>query len=1251
MSVLDEAIAELRRWHHCPACGRPLRRDACDGCGLPLHGEDAVLLRRQSEAAAQALELRQRTLSRMAARTDAPARPEEPGLAAKLVSQPAGGPTPAGSPTPADTVLPPAAMATTPAPGPAAVVRAETRAGVNPVAIFSAVGVGALVAAALVLAFLVPADPGLVRIILLAVTVTSAAATLVMRRRRPVSAASIATGTALLALLVTSLFVGWLAPETEMLAAALATGGLAAGLGTAGFALRLRPWVSAGILLAPIAAAPAALHFLRLGELWPTALSFVAGVALAAAGRRIARRWQDDRPGPLPFRVERAVVGTGAAFALLLAVAVTLALALDAAPGAPFSAGLALAAAGAAWLHGATSGSGWRRIAGMIAVLAPVFGVLGVDGHPLIAAASGSLGWLAMAGLSALPSGEDGRWSGLLKGGWASAMLLGLPAAGELLAGLGDREGLRDPGAIRVLMPAWNVPDAGYAATGLLLLAAVCAVAASLPPSRLNRPSAAMRAPDDLGTGEVSGWMAPWLALAGLAAFAVLPVMPLATSVWLLLALALVCGLVALWVGERAVSVRTAARIGGGLMILAAAAASWDSRPLTLAAGAAVVALVLGWTQLVPGPGRPALVGVGYGYALTLLGFALHWYPLGWAAGEWTPVAGLLAVAASLVSVGVLVATPVVPGGFAAATVYTVWGIGLIPWVLAIVTVLDERSWWAAAATVSMLAVEFAVTVRGRPQPLWLRVITAASLLPTAGIVLINAGAMLIRGSGSPILLPVIAALAVGTAIAASPAASRIERIDGRAARPVRIAFEAGALLTALASVVLAVILPAAGPDTSLVVCAILAAGGAVVATQPDRHPVWWLVALAASGVLWSALVLLEVGLVEAYTLPLGVAAVIVGGALARRRTRWWVLVAAGLQLALVPTWLLAVTGRDLLVRAAALTVVAALLAGSTWFARRRGERRALWALAGAVVVAGTAPLVLAVRSSGRVRPVDPGLEDLLLTMDADPLAGFSWVVATAAVSAALLGVAGQQVRWAWGDSERWNPVAASWRFAPALTVAASGLVLAVRPGAAVVWIMWLACLAFLAVAVASTLLRLRGRVILPPVWYCWLLALGVGIAGWSVRALRVEFHALPLGLTLLGCGVLAWRAARRGVAVDDRSWPIGRSDPAWVILPGVLATLGPSTLAIGTDPQTWRAILVLVMALAALLVGARMLWRPCLVAGIVDLAVAVGLVFIARRGAIDAVPWLIALVSAGGVLLGLAIYSERRQHAAQERG
>lgn len=1141
-------------------------------------------------------------------------------------------------------------------------------------AVFSAVGVGALVAAALVLAFLVPADPGLVRIALLGVTVASGAATLVLRRRRPVSAAAIAAGTALLCLLVIALFVRWLPPSELLLTAAAAVAGLAVALTAAGFGLRLRPWVSAGILLAPISAALAAWGL--VDRLWWAEAALVAAIALAAAGRRAARRWQGDQPVGLPFPVERALLGLGAAGVLVLAVGTAFALATDSGEPSPLAAVLMLATAAATWLHGAEPDAGWRRTAGMVAVLAPVVLVLGLRGDGLVATAAAGLGWILLALLSSLPALREGRWSGLLKGGWTAALLLTLPAFGYLLGNAvrGSGRRLDDVGGFEVLMLGWELPAAGFAAAGLLIAAAQCAVATALPPARFGR------APDEQDAREpevtrLSSWLGPWLALAGLAVVAALPAWPLEVSVLLLLALALGAGLVAWRVGDRLRPVRTAGRTGGGLLILAAVLASWDSRPLTLVAGGLAVLLVIGWTQVVPRPGRPLLAGLAYAYALTLLGFALHWYPLGWAAGEWAPVAGLLAVAASLVSLGVLAATPRLslhtagrgpvpapaspvaaappagrPGraGLSPATGFTLLGLGLVPWALAVLTVLDDRTWWAAAAAAGMLVVELAVTARRRPQPSWLRVLAAAGLLPTVGIWLVNAGGMLIPTSGSPILLPVVAALAAFTAITAAYWAGRIERFDARAAGPIRAALEVGALLTALAAVGLAVVLPATGPTTTLVVCAILAAGAAVVATQPDRRWAWWLAALAASGLLWSTLVLFEVGLVEAYTLPIGAAAVVVGLLLARRRPRWWALVAAGLQLSLLPSWLLAATGRELLLRAAALTGGALLLAVVALATRQRTAARQRWVLAGGLLVAGTAPLLVAVRSSGRARPIDPLLERLLAGLAGDPLTGFAWVVATALVSAGLLALAGQLVRWATADRARWRGATASWRFAPALTVAALGFVLAVRPGQPVVVAMWLACVALLALTLVSTGLRLRGRVILPPVWYVWLLALGVGIAGWSLRELRVEFHALPLGLTLLACGVLAWRAAGRGAALPDRSWPIGQVDPTRAILPGVLATLGPSTLAIGTDPQTWRAILVLVLALAALLVGARRLWRPCMVTGIVDLAVAVLLVFVARRGAIDAIPWLIALVSAGGVLLGLAVYSERRQHTVK---
>lgn len=67
MGILEQAIVELRRWRDCPACGRPVSGTACAACGLPLAGEGARQLIQQSEAAARALELRQRTLAQLAA--------------------------------------------------------------------------------------------------------------------------------------------------------------------------------------------------------------------------------------------------------------------------------------------------------------------------------------------------------------------------------------------------------------------------------------------------------------------------------------------------------------------------------------------------------------------------------------------------------------------------------------------------------------------------------------------------------------------------------------------------------------------------------------------------------------------------------------------------------------------------------------------------------------------------------------------------------------------------------------------------------------------------------------------------------------------------------------------------------------------------------------------------------------------------------------------------------------------------------
>ncbi|MDR3107623.1 MAG: hypothetical protein LBU05_05440, partial [Bifidobacteriaceae bacterium] len=133
-------------------------------------------------------------------------------------------------------------------------------------------------------------------------------------------------------------------------------------------------------------------------------------------------------------------------------------------------------------------------------------------------------------------------------------------------------------------------------------------------------------------------------------------------------------------------------------------------------------------------------------------------------------------------------------------------------------------------------------------------------------------------------------------------------------------------------------------------------------------------------------------------------------------------------------------------------------------------------------------------------------------------------------------------------------------------------------------------------------------------------------------RQLRVEAFALPLGVGLLVAGLIAKR------------W-LGSA--AWAVTPGVAATLGPSTLAVGTDPLTWRAIMVLVLALGFMVLGALKRWRPPTFVGAGVIALSLAEVF-AHADDITTVPWLLALVAVGGCLLTLAVVFEVRSRATR---
>ncbi|NHT17145.1 hypothetical protein G6556_05500, partial [Cellulomonas sp. IC4_254] len=718
---------------------------------------------------------------------------------------------------------------------------------------------------------------------------------------------------------------------------------------------------------------------------------------------------------------------------------------------------------------------------------------------------------------------------------------------------------------------------------------------------------------------------------------------------------------------------------------------TWVSRPTTALGAVAVAALLLRARALLPRDLGAVLVGIATAYAGAVLAAVL-----GWAGWEWSGVVGGVAVAL-LVVAAVLAVLPRVGHD----TWLGVLVVALVPAVLAIAGVAVDRTWWGAGAAAALLLVEVQVLdTRVRPVPPWARVTAAALVLPTVSVVVICAGAVLLPGSGSPVLLPVVAVLASAAAVAAPAIGDRLRRrATGTSGDDVRVAVELAAAGTGAVALLLGIARTPTGADTVLVLSALLGAGATAVALRPDRRLAWWPAAVLWCGVVWSALVWWQVGLVEAYTAPPALAAVVVGTLLARRGDSWRPLVASGVALLVAPTLLLAVAGRDVGVRAAVLLGVAALAVVVGVLGRRERTSGRRWSALTEPLLAGGAAAALA----GAVRaahlaastPVGDGVANARL---------FGAALLWSLVGAVLLGVLGRllvdrlataPVPSAAGTADAADPLGPSgagprpassatldlrrvardaalrrWALAPALIAFTLGALVAVRPSWALTWTGWVVELGLLALAVAavrSEAARERGPLAtdVPPGWVLWLAALAWAIGAWSPRELRVEVFALPLGLALTAMGWVALRAALDGAgptgsagpgwqqpgAVGPRpAWPVGRATSLATLTPGILATLGPSMLAIWTDPMTWRAILVVVLALGFMLEGAREMLRAPLVLGAGALPVAVLSVFAAQLGrTISAGPWLLTLLAAGGLLLVLGVFAERRRTAVAE--
>jgi hypothetical protein len=1120
-----------------------------------------------------------------------------------------------------------------------------------------------------------------------------------------------------------------------------------------GHALRVRAWASVGVLAAPV------VPLLLLGAVdpadgsWLPAVAFLAA-ALATLLGRAARRVSGPRIGS-PLRAEIVVLDVVAVVTVPLAVLLSFSVDQpEALPGLGGTALLvALAAVTVAILRRVTHHRHWTVFGGALVVAAG--GLLGgVDqwsgagwvpfGAACVWAALALLTTprlLSAAGLGSVrgalaPATRDD----LLLSGWIVTAAAAVPAVGLVLVRVTDAWvaawSLRDTswslptGALIPPAPAdptgrgvealvsLNLP---WAHLGTIALAVVTLLAARL--ARRGRRVEAVVAPVAVLLAAFGLALDPRLAIAfSLAALAVLAFALVAatadrSAAWRALRPAVVTAQ-----GAVRALVRTSGRLrsiggtgvtGADLRLARATALtgafvatgmllafSWASRP-TAAAGALVVcALLLSLRAVLRPTTHPWLVGAGYAYPLAVLGVVLSWLDL-------STVAAICTVSA----VASLVAIAVTLGGRTSRDEwYVVLGVTAGPFAAGVVTVVLERTWWSAGAAAAMLALELVLLLTARAGLAHVvRAGAAFLLLPTASVMVTSVGAMILEVSGSPYVLPAVAvfvsAVAGGAARIAERIATRVPDGGPLLAAAVRRSLERSVLLTGAITIFLAYARPAAGPDVAVAVLLLLMAGAVLVAREPGRRHVWPLAGALGLAALWTALAGGEVRLVEAYTLPPALGAVVVGAFVAWRTgrsepgtegaattagantttgagaapvttaTHAWRLAAVGAGLAVVPSLVVHLTRTEpadwrpfALVGGAVLALATAyaldlrpvrerlaVLRDSWTRPVRRGlvAVGALAALSGVVEslhVAGE-PVFWIEAAGGPV----PGLPPLTW-YDGSPFGtpvGAGWVFAAglgwALLAGALLVTAAVLARRsAHGRTASWLD---RWGMAPGLVLGTLGAVVNTRPVWGSIVSLLVVELGLLAVLVLVTRRAGRAGVGAPP-WLVWLCAAAVAIAAWAPRELRVEAFSVMLGAGLIWSGATAlrrWVAAGepRDVSVSLMTWPLGHGGSWRTIGLGIAALVGPSVLSTATDPLTIRASWVVLAALASVLVGSRLRLSAPFWLGVWTLAVEVVIVFAKLGVGVSPLPWILTLVPAAVVLLIIATLDERRTAAS----
>ncbi len=1172
------ALGRLRDSLSCPVCGRDaLVAQRCLRCSADFSAIGGELWD-ASQAAAAALEARQAVLDRV---TFAPAARRMPAAA------PA---SPRTSP---------------PRTGPSATVQS----------VLAVAGAGLVAIAAIVFTYLNPdlTDRGARSVVIAATTLVFLFGTHVLVRRglRFSAEAVGALGLVFLGLDVHAF--AELAPAGPWVFAALGTvvtGGTMAVLGSA---LRLRTWVWTSLVALAFVPAMLGAGTTALSGVFGWFGSAVAAFVLIDVAARIAPRF-----GAL--RAERVTLTVVQLAAVMISG--VQALAVGNLPGIPYGTVLGvLSAAVAALALFSTRHPGarlWSLIAGSAGVFAAVVLVIALTSPAAwtlaVLPATAAAGLVVVAAVLPLPRTAH---RGFVTGGAVAAVAIAaVPstamAAYLLLMTVLDRYALSDAMAIEAVA---LVVGLAALAVGLILFAWLRRQADAAPPTRW--------------LGDLGLWYATLTAMT----LACLPPLPVGARIAVAMAVATVfaAGAGAL-VATGLRAVRVAARlplvVGAHALVVLAGLLSWRDDALVVGTGIAIVAVAVVLARTVPAAARFVHTGLGYAYALVVFATALH-------LGDVEPIA-LVCLTTSLGAVVAVVATfvrAVPPRSWQAVLVVT-----SVPFAIGVAQVVVERSGWTALSTglIFLLALALLVTRRAGLGIL-IRVLAAATLVPSFAVVLVCLGAQLLPMSGSPIVLPAIAVV-VALVLAGSELVrdALAPRIGERAAALTRLAVEASTLVTAAIAVLLALVREAAGLGTAFLVLVILGVGASAAAGWARRRYGWWLAGAAFTGALWCVWGMAGVTLLEPYLLPPALAAALVGAILTARGSRGMPLYGAGLALAVVPLLgALAVSGpptRALgLIAASWVLLVVGLLLGRplrsvpVLGARLRALRTATLAVA---IVAGAAGAVQGVRF-GLGTDAAPDVVPLVVLCLALGLAG---AVPAALAAARLSREAGRLTRWL---------------SAPALLYVGAATWTAIDRDWVAIWSMWGLMLAYLATLVAISARTRRHRTSLPPVWFVFGLAFVTAVVAWSPRDLRVEWFSLPLGLLLLAAGAVHLRTPETPGRPSLTAWP-ATWHGSWALLgPGIVVTFSASIAATFTDPVTWRAILVMVLALAAIIVGAgRRLAAPFLI-GIVVLPVENALAFLVQIGrGIEAMPWWITLAVVGAVLLVIAVTYERRADA-----